>query len=102
MYTTSYEFALLSVTLITVAIQFYVVFLVQWKSPKTMADYRYFLNLFTIWDLILSVMMGIFIQPMPITPLTACAIRGIATYFGAYASLIIVSFNIKLFIFKIS
>jgi hypothetical protein len=50
MYLTVYEEILSILTLITMSIQMYAIFLIQFKSPKEMKDYLFFLNLFSIWD----------------------------------------------------
>lgn len=36
------------ITFLTVAVQLYVAYLVQYESPKSMREYRFFLNLFTV------------------------------------------------------
>lgn len=45
-----FSFVLYFVTAFTLTVQCYVFFLVQFKSPAPMAEYRHFLNNFTFWD----------------------------------------------------
>lgn len=44
----TYDNILLSLTIVTLCIQAYVIFLVQFHSPKQMAQYGYYLNKFTV------------------------------------------------------
>lgn len=48
MISTNYELALLLITLLTTIIQAYVIFLVQFRSPRAIQEYRYFLNQFCV------------------------------------------------------
>ncbi|KAI6222263.1 hypothetical protein M3Y95_00966400 [Aphelenchoides besseyi] len=82
MFSTLFEYILCAITAVTVLLQFYVIFLVQNKSPRTMHEYRYFLNMFTIWDISFTVIMGFLFVPVPITPRVAATVRGFASYFG--------------------
>ncbi|KAI6212401.1 hypothetical protein M3Y94_00018900 [Aphelenchoides besseyi] len=79
---TVYEQVLLILTLITVALQCFVIWLVQKKTPSNMKDYRLYLINFTVWDMMFTVVLGIVFQPFPITPLFASSVRGVALYGG--------------------
>ncbi|KAI6198531.1 hypothetical protein M3Y96_00529000 [Aphelenchoides besseyi] len=79
---TVYEQVLLIVTLITVALQCFVIWLVQKKAPSKMKDYRLYLINFTVWDMIFTVVLGTAFQPFPITPLFASSVRRMALYDG--------------------
>ncbi|KAI6226524.1 hypothetical protein M3Y99_01283000 [Aphelenchoides fujianensis] len=79
-----YEFALLGITIVTVAAQLYVAFLLRFKTPPTMRDYRYFLVLFTLWDGLFTVWVGLVVQPVPIEGIVAVTLRGLANYFQAF------------------
>jgi hypothetical protein len=45
-----YQTILHSITAFTLVVQFYVIWLVQKKSPASMREYRFFLILFTVSD----------------------------------------------------
>ncbi|KAI6172670.1 hypothetical protein M3Y98_00999200 [Aphelenchoides besseyi] len=79
---TIYEQLLLIVTLITVALQCFVIWMVQNKTPSNMKDYRYYLNNFTSWDMLFTIILGIIFQPFPTTPIFASSVRGLALYGG--------------------
>lgn len=48
MYTTNYEFMLLLLSILTLILQIYVVWLVRKKSPNKMKDYQFFLIMFAV------------------------------------------------------
>ncbi|KAI6200528.1 hypothetical protein M3Y96_00743600 [Aphelenchoides besseyi] len=68
-----YEKCLLTITIIATTSQFYVIFLIQKKSPKSM-----------MWDTIFTLVMGLGLQSYPIVPLLGGSIRGLAGYLGDF------------------
>jgi hypothetical protein len=77
---------------ITMALQLYILFLIYFKSPDPMKNYRFFLYYLTFWDLILTTSFGVCFQPIPIAPISAVIIKGVSAYFGHKFSIITVSF----------
>jgi uncharacterized membrane protein len=64
-----YSIYLHSITLLTVLLQSFVFYLVLKKSPRNMKHYRFYLNYFTFWDLMLAFFMGSVLQPESLGPL---------------------------------
>jgi NADH:ubiquinone oxidoreductase subunit 2 (subunit N) len=48
METFTYELIMMLITLLTLSVQTYVIYLVQRVSPRSMEDYKYFLNIFSV------------------------------------------------------
>lgn len=89
----SYEMLLVFITVITLLLQCYVFFIVQFKSPLCMQSYRYYLNIVIIYDMLFSVFFGIILQPYPINLSVLVGIRGVAYYFGYRGIYAVVSLN---------
>ncbi|KAI6236325.1 hypothetical protein M3Y95_00145300 [Aphelenchoides besseyi] len=70
-----YERCLLTITIIAATSQFYVIFLIQKKSPKSM-----------MWDFLFTLVMGLGLQSYPIVPLLGGSTRGLAGYFGEFSA----------------
>lgn len=89
-----YGFILYCITVLTLIVQCCVLFLVQFRSPKQMNEYRYFLNNFMLWDMLFTsaftcpsarnnlvlVVLGTAIAPYTISYGLACLITGWAKY----------------------
>ncbi|KAI6219046.1 hypothetical protein M3Y95_01125200 [Aphelenchoides besseyi] len=78
MFSTTYEILLLLLTILTVVLQIYIIFLTRYKLPKSMENYRFFLYVFTFWDLVFTFTFGILVVPYPLAPVLAADIRGVA------------------------
>jgi hypothetical protein len=91
MFGSTYEILLTGISTFTVCLQLYLFYLVQRKSPRNMKGYRFFLNMFIFWDLIFSVLLGIFLQPSVVPPYAATTVQGVSKYFGKEAGMITVS-----------
>lgn len=50
----AYSFIMSCIMVLTLLIQLYVFFLVQFKSPESMSEFRYFLNIITFWDMLFT------------------------------------------------
>ncbi|KAI1694960.1 serpentine type 7TM GPCR chemoreceptor srh domain-containing protein [Ditylenchus destructor] len=77
-----YNATLLLLTTISIFFQCYVVFMVIRASPKSMSEYRYFLCLISIWDLLFTILLGYGLHPKLLLPLSAGEIKGLFKYFG--------------------
>ncbi|KAI6198762.1 hypothetical protein M3Y96_00553800 [Aphelenchoides besseyi] len=78
MFSTKYEILLLLLTVLTLLLQIYIIFLTRYKLPKTMENYRFFLYVFTFWDLVFELTFGIVVVPFPLAPIFAADVRGVA------------------------
>ncbi|KAI1710985.1 serpentine type 7TM GPCR chemoreceptor srh domain-containing protein [Ditylenchus destructor] len=77
-----YNIALLIITTATILLQCYVIFIIIYVSPKSMSDFRYFLCLISIWDLIFTLLLGYGLHPTFLFPSSAGQINGLFKYFG--------------------
>ncbi|KAI6198921.1 hypothetical protein M3Y96_00571800 [Aphelenchoides besseyi] len=82
MFSTNYEVLLFFLTVLTIILQIYVLFLTRYKLPKSMEHYRFFLYVFTLWDLVFTMSFGFVVAPYPLTPIFACDLRGIGGMFS--------------------
>ncbi|KAI6170843.1 Na+ channel domain containing protein [Aphelenchoides bicaudatus] len=64
------------VTIFTFIVQAYVFYLVQFKSPKSMKEYRYFLNTFTIWDMIFTIAASTSLAPNSVQGIFGAEVAG--------------------------
>lgn len=84
---TLYEIILHSITIITIIFQAYLFYLIRYKSPKSMQNYKFYLNYFTFWDLLFTILMGSFLQPEPTGFLMSFHIFGISSWIGPRAEI---------------
>lgn len=89
-----FEWMLIGVTMWTLLIQAYVVYLILKKSPQNIKEYRYFLILFTSWDMVFNIVFGLFLQPLPLAPILAASCRGISSFFNPQVCMITVSLKV--------
>uniref|UniRef100_A0A7E4VRQ3 Serpentine Receptor, class T n=1 Tax=Panagrellus redivivus TaxID=6233 RepID=A0A7E4VRQ3_PANRE len=78
---------LFAYTVFSVTTQVYTFFVVIFKSPAFMKEYRYFLCTFIFWDIIFNVSVGFFILPTPLFPSYGVIVSGfienLEPYFGS-------------------
>ncbi|KAI6172715.1 hypothetical protein M3Y98_01004200 [Aphelenchoides besseyi] len=83
---TTFEYLQLTVTVIALLLQAYIIYLISTATPKSMHNYKYFLVFFTAWDMLFSVFTGLLMIPIPAEPLIGIVVRGIAFYMGPLVS----------------
>ncbi|KAI6197658.1 hypothetical protein M3Y94_01251000 [Aphelenchoides besseyi] len=83
---TTFEYLQLTVTIIALLLQAYIIYLISVATPKTMNNYKYFLVFFTAWDLLFSLFTGLLMIPIPAEPLMGVVVRGLAFYIGPLIS----------------
>jgi hypothetical protein len=84
----TYQIIFHSTTAITLLVQIYATYLIITNSPKNMSSYRPFLLLFRLWDIIFTILYGVFLVPDPVGRLLSTRARGIATYISHEAELL--------------
>ncbi|KAI6175031.1 hypothetical protein M3Y97_00986900 [Aphelenchoides bicaudatus] len=90
MFETVYGFFLTLITLVTTILQCYVFYLIKYESPRKIGDYRFFLYMFTAFDLIFTTLLGFFLQPSIISN-AAAKIEGLLKYVDVEVSVITVA-----------
>ena len=61
--TNTYEVILLFLTLLTLLVQIYALYLMWFKSPKNMSEYGKLLAYITIWDVVFNILLGLVMAP---------------------------------------
>jgi len=90
-----FELFLLTITLASLALQLYVIWVIYHASPGSMRDYRPYLTRLTAWDAIFTAFIGIGLQPSVMFPLSGAIVRGLFATMGqqgAYIGLVAVFF----------
>ncbi|KAH7696738.1 hypothetical protein AAVH_36188, partial [Aphelenchoides avenae] len=77
-----YDVTLSLLAVISVLSQIYVIWMVIKKSPKSMAEYRFFLCLYTAWDMLFTIVIGVLLHPSPLFPAPSVYANGLSTLFG--------------------
>ncbi|KAH7714996.1 Protein SRN-1 [Aphelenchoides avenae] len=77
-----YDVTLSLLAVIPVLSQVYVIWMVIKKSPKSMAEYRFFLCLYTAWDMLFTIVIGVLLHPSPLFPAPSVYANGLSTLFG--------------------
>ncbi|KAI6223020.1 hypothetical protein M3Y99_01471400 [Aphelenchoides fujianensis] len=73
MFSSIYECVEVAIAVFTVLINVYIVYLIQFKTPQSMRNYRYFLN----WIVISDVLFVLLLAPDEIEPLIGASMRGL-------------------------
>lgn len=81
-YLSPYYLLLLLITILSIALQCYVLFLIWHTSPSSMREYRYFLSLFTIVDLLFTIAIGLGLKPAVIYPMSGVVVDGLFALLG--------------------
>ncbi|KAI6170920.1 hypothetical protein M3Y97_01104800 [Aphelenchoides bicaudatus] len=90
-----HEISLFAITLITLLLQVYVIYMITFQTPNNMRDYLYFLLLLTVIDLLFTIVVGIYLQPSPL-PFLAVQAKGVCSYFSEFACVVGASASLAL------
>jgi hypothetical protein len=74
------------------ALQFYALFLIFFRSPDQMKSYRFFLYSLTLWEIIFTLFLGLVTEPLFVVTSSVMIMKGFAKYFGTRFSEISVGF----------
>ncbi|KAH7720398.1 hypothetical protein AAVH_12113 [Aphelenchoides avenae] len=66
MFTHWYGSTFVVLTVLSTAVQLYVMWLVVYRSPKSMSEYRFFLCLYTFCDMAFALTLGLAVHPGPL------------------------------------
>jgi hypothetical protein len=91
-----YDRILNTITVITLVVQFYVLYLVEYESAKSMWEYRYFLKSLMLWDMLFTFGVDTLVAPYTIPNLFAGYFTGLAKYFRPEIQLCCVNFHLKI------
>jgi hypothetical protein len=91
MMTGAFEKWMFGFSIFTLMTQLYVLFLIKYKSSPPMLEYRLFLYLMIIWDILFVFSLGILWQPYVVVPLFAAKVDGLGRLFGFQFCLVNVS-----------
>lgn len=97
----NYAIVMHTITVFTVAIQIYVLYLIARVSPKEMSDYRYFLLTFCFWDLFFTLMFGGALVPVGVPDDFGSYLKGMAHWFDPKWQIFLVGFLEKKRVLKI-
>ncbi|KAI1697229.1 serpentine type 7TM GPCR chemoreceptor srh domain-containing protein [Ditylenchus destructor] len=71
-----YSVILLVITLVSILLQCYVIFMIIRQSPASMSSYRYFLSFISVWDLLFTILLGLGLHPRLMYPASAGKVSG--------------------------
>jgi hypothetical protein len=84
----TYQIIFHTVTAITVLLQGYVIYAVQTKSPYSMKSYKLYLINFSCYDILFTVIYGVFFIPDPTGKLLSVRSRGLSAYISPEAQIL--------------
>ncbi|KAE9549379.1 hypothetical protein FO519_007407 [Halicephalobus sp. NKZ332] len=79
-----YDYFMLLYSIFGCSCEMYAMFVVVFRSPKSMREYRWFLALFIWWDFWFDVFLGLMMTPRIISPAPAVVIHGFSALFFPY------------------
>ncbi|KAI1704158.1 serpentine type 7TM GPCR chemoreceptor srh domain-containing protein [Ditylenchus destructor] len=87
-----YDIIVTAITVFSLSMEIYLIYLIVYKSPKCMARYRFFLLSISLWDSTFSFAFGLGLMPNMLYPTSCVVVNGFFKFFGARFSLVMVSF----------